>query len=155
MNEPAPGEPGDKDSCVVLYWAEETMPPEDGRRAMAFTYGLGKLSSSDTGNSRLSLTAGGSFRPGGLFTVTAYVKQPGPGQHARLSLPRGLALAPAPNGEAPTEDVLVEKGTDYSQVSWRVRVDSAAGEGPYTLTVASGTALETFTVRIGKKSIFD
>jgi hypothetical protein len=149
MNEAEPGEAADKDSCVVLYWPEEVMAPET-KRAMAFTYGLGRISSAGSGNSQLSLTAGGAFQPGKVFTVTAYVKEPEEGQRVKLLLPKGLSLE-----EDQRDEQVVEKETDYSQVSWRVRIDPKAESGNYALSVTSGLAQERWTVRINKKSIFD
>ena len=149
MNESAPGEPADKDSCVVLYWPEETMAP-DAKRAMAFTYGLGLISSVGSGNSKLSLTAGGSFQPGKVFTVTAYVKDPEAGQKVKLLLPRGLTL-----DEDQRDEQGVDRGTDYTQVSWRVRIDPKAESGDYAVSVTSGLEQERLIVRINKKSIFD
>jgi hypothetical protein len=141
MNDP----PERKDSCVTLYWAEQEMAPQS-KRQMAFTYGLGSLSSVGSGNTQLSLTTGGSFQPGGVFTVTAYVKNPQEGQKVALELPRGLTLV-----EGPAEQSVSASGTDYSQVSWRVR---AGAVGDYTLAVVSPPAREQGTVRINRGSLF-
>ena len=83
------GEAGD--SCVVLYWPERLMAPKEVRY-MAFTYGLGKMSATEggTGKTQLAVTSGGSFQPGGLFTVTGYVKGAEPGQKISLDLPGGF-----------------------------------------------------------------
>jgi hypothetical protein len=145
MNEP----PEKKDSCVVLYWEDGPMEP-GARRAMAFTYGLGRISSS--GDSKLGITVGGSFQPGRLFTVTAYVKDPVEGQKIKLRLPGGLSLAPADGGEEPAEEKVVHQAADYSQVSWRVRADA---EGSHVLEVSSGLERQVYKVQIRKQGLFD
>jgi hypothetical protein len=146
MNDTAEGK---KDSCVVLYWEDRPMEP-GSRRAMAFTYGLGSISSS--GDSKLGITVGGSFQPGQVFTVTAYVKDPVQGQKIKLSLPRGLSLAPAEGGGEQMDEQIVGEATDYSQVSWRVRAET---EGLHTLEVSSGLERQIYKVRIRKQGLFD
>ncbi len=146
MNDP----PEEKnDSCVVLYWEDRPMEPGT-RRAMAFTYGLGRISSSSDG--KLGITVGGSFQPGGVFTVTAYVKDPVPGQKIKLSLPRGLSLALGEEGHEQANEQVVDQAAEYSQVSWRVRGDS---EGLHTLEVSSGLERQIYKVRIRKQGLFD
>ena len=100
-----------------------------------------------SGANALGLTAGGSFRPGGVFTVTAYVKGPQQGQQVKLALPDGLSLA---EGEGAEKQV--EAGGDYSQVSWRVR---AGRLGDYTVRATSGTHEARTKVRIKNSGIFD
>jgi hypothetical protein len=112
---------------------------------MAFTYGLGKISVE--GSNNLGLSAGGSFRPGGVFTVTAYVKEPAEGQIVKLILPKGLSLEGEDELEKP-----VAKGGQYNQVSWRVK---AGDTGTYTLRATSGTDRASHAVRIQTKGIFE
>jgi hypothetical protein len=133
------------DSCVFLYWAERPMAPRE-RRDMAFTYGLGTIAVSG-GAGTLSLTAGGSFLPGGVFTVTAYVKDPQEGQTVKLLLPDGLSLVGNEGAEKK-----VETGDAYSQVSWRVRADKL---GDYTVRATSGVHAAQTRVRIKNSGIFD
>jgi hypothetical protein len=142
--EPMNKDPLKKDSSVALYWAEVSMNPGE-RRQMAFTYGLNAIAS-ESGDAPLGLTAGGDFRPGREFTVTAYVKHPHPGQVVRLSLPAGLGFAA---GSEPEQKV--EGGGDYTQVSWRVR---AAAAGDYALDATSGTARATYPVKVRAASIY-
>jgi hypothetical protein len=132
------------DSCVYLYWDYRPTAPGE-KRHFAFTYGLGKLSVG--GASRLGLTAGGSFRPGGTFTVTAYVNSPRAGQAVKLELPAGLTLLPGQDAEQK-----VTGGGDYSQVSWRVRGDAL---GEHTIRATSGDGEASYRVRIKDSGIFD
>jgi hypothetical protein len=142
INEP----PEKKDSCVVLYWADRDMPVGQ-RRDMAFTYGLNAISSASPGNADMALTAGGSFRKGGQFTLTATVKSPKDGQKVRLQLPRGLTLLEGEDAEQ-----TLPGGGDYAQVSWRVR---SSDVGEYLLEVVSGASRETYKVRITNRTIFE
>jgi hypothetical protein len=133
-----------KDSCVVLYWAERAMKPNETRE-MAFTYGLNTLSAGE-GTDRLALTVGGSFVVGHTFTATAYIKEPFKGQKVRLVLPPGLALAP---GQA--DEQTIEAAEGDSQVSWRVRADKA---GTHQVRAVSGTAGAAHQVVISNRSLF-
>jgi hypothetical protein len=142
--EPIDQDPNRKDSCVALYWTVSAMNPGE-RREMAFTYGLNAVSSSSGG--QLGLTTGGSFKPGGEFTVTAYVKNPQEGQKAKIALSKGLALL-----EGEPAEKAVERAGEYSQVSWRVRADSV---GTFYPSVSSGLVQQTCTVRITEKGILD
>jgi hypothetical protein len=136
MNE----DPENKDSCAVVYWPELEMAPGT-KRAMAFTYGLGQITSTGSEGS-LGLTVGSSsIRPDKEFTVTAYVKNPEPGQKVKINLPKtgGFSLA------AGEEEQTVEKGTDYSQVSWKVK---AGQPGSYRFEVTSGSAQERLDIEV-------
>lgn len=136
----------DKDSCVVLFWNARKLNPKE-RRDMAFTYGLNKISTTGKFGSKLGLTAGGDFRVGGEFTLTAYLRNPEPGQKVTLeALPAGVALAEGQKAEqAPAV-----RG-DYTQVSWRLRGQKA---GEFALEVTSGPLRESYTVRIRDSSLF-
>jgi hypothetical protein len=138
-------QPMEDDSCVFLYWTERSMPPGEVRH-MAFTYGLGTISVSG-GPNTLGLTAGGSFRPGGVFTVTAYVKNPMERQKVKLALPAGLSLV-----EGEEAEKAVEPAGDYSQVSWRVRAGDSA---TYTIRATSAGHEATTRVRIKTGGIFN
>lgn len=135
-----------KDSCVALYWMPRPLNPGEGRD-MAFTYGLNRIAATGRG-SRLGLTAGGNFRVGGEFTLTAYVKNPEAGQRVKLEvLPEGLKLVDGQQAEQ-----IVPAGGEYSQVSWRIRGQKA---GKYTLSVTAGTARVEYPVTIRAAGIFE
>jgi hypothetical protein len=144
-----------KDSCIMLYWDYRTMESKEVRH-MAFSYGLNAISTPEGGTGgtgagggagALGLTAGGSFVVGNDFSVTAYVKEPKPGQKVTLELPPGLELLP---GEKAEQEVSA-KG-DYTQVSWRVHSTKA---GAYTLTAKSTTgARATSRIKITDVSLF-
>ena len=73
------------DSCVAVYWPEQTIKPKE-RRHMAMTYGLGKLEFTD----RLALSAPATVAPGREFVVTAYVYNAKKGEKVTLELPAGV-----------------------------------------------------------------
>jgi hypothetical protein len=140
--DPPKGQTGD--SCVVLYWPYRKMEPRE-TRVMKFTYGLGTVAST---GSKLGLLAQGSTRPGGVFTVTALVKNPTAGQKVKIELPEGLSL----DGDQSDEQAVDSVGKD-TQLSWRVRVGSKTGD--YKVLVTSGAVKEQVTVKIKEKSLFD
>jgi hypothetical protein len=135
------------DSAVVIYWDPQNLAP-GASREMAFAYGLGRVASTGGTGSRLALTVDGNFRPGGEFTVTAYVGNPEPGQRATLELPPGLALVEG----AAERAVPPPQARAYSPVTWRVRAER---QGEFELTVKSGGAIQSQKVRITAKSFLD
>ncbi len=143
-------EPDRKDSCVVLIWAPHEMNPGEVRE-MAFTYGLGQISSAFGEKAgQLALYAPGSVRPGDQFTVTAFAKSPKMTEPMQLKLPEGLVLA----DDKETADKPVPAEGQYGQVSWRVK---AVKEGKYDLEVEHGgaTAKRPLTVSEKKRTLFD
>jgi hypothetical protein len=138
------------DSAVVMYWPERPLQPGEARE-VGFAYGLGKVSGGE-GGGKLALTVGGSFLPGGEFTVTAYVNNPAPGQTVTLSLPEGFGLS---SGAATQTVPPVPPGAarSTSPVTWKVRAPSK--EGRYTLKVQSSNgASQTHPLRIRDRVIF-
>ncbi len=137
------------DSCVFLYWTTRAMPPGE-KREMAFTYGLGKIAVDATaGAQQLGLSAGGAFRPGGVFTVTAFLKNAKEGQQAKIELPAGLHLV---SGQEATQTLDLPGGNDYSQVSWRVTADA---NGEYKIQASSEGKTVSHTVKIKSSGLFD
>jgi hypothetical protein len=139
------------DSAVVMYWNERPLNP-GAAREVGFAYGLGDVASGE-GHGRLAVTIGGSFTPGGEFTVTAYVRNPQPGQHLTLSVPEGFELA-----EGIADQVVPPLPPDASSpnspVTWKVR--AARRTGQYTLTVESSTGeKQSLAVTIRSQRIFD
>jgi hypothetical protein len=137
------------DSAVVMYWLDRELPP-GASREVGFAYGLGSVRGGE-GRGKLAVTVGGSFLPGGEFTVTAYVRGRTPGQTVALSLPAGFALLAGDERQAVPPPA--EGAGGVSPVTWKVR--DAAGAGEYVLTVRSsdGTA-QSERVRIQARGIF-
>jgi hypothetical protein len=138
---------------VFLFWPVDNMagqrPGEKpAERKMAFTYGLNTISGLGSGGGKLALTSGGSTRPGGEFTVTAYVKDAEDGQVVTLMLPEGFSFV-----KGHEESKTIEKGGSLVQVSWRVR--SGPKEGEFPLEARSGGARATRSVRIRAEGLLD
>lgn len=137
----------ENDSCVTLYWPYAEMKPMS-KRTMAFTYGLGKLSAINGG--QVALTHGGVPRLGGVFTVTAYVKNPRDGQTIKLALPEGMSLD---KGESENQPLSKNK-RGYSQASWRVKIEANAPLGKYVLAADTTGGREKLTVLVRKRAGF-
>lgn len=104
------------DSAFAMFWDPVEIKP-GGRREVAYAYGKG-LATSPENEGAVQVVLGGSFEPGKLFTIAAYVNDPGPGQSLALELPAGMERLEGkelqPVGP-PNED-----GT--SLVLWKARV---------------------------------
>jgi len=150
MNEPAGKE---KDSCVVLYWNKLTMA-RDEERTMGFTYGLGRVGSSNTGpqfidnhQGRIRLDVASAVK-GKPFWVVASVKG-ADGQKCTLKLPAGVSLA---SGESASKSVQTENGKGYAVAAWRVVAQDA---GQYTLeAVLDDGARDRAPAEVLRDSIF-
>jgi hypothetical protein len=117
------------------------------KREMSFTYGLNTIAAGSGGDFQLGLTAGGSFRKGGEFTLTCYVKNPQRGQQVTLApLPPHLELA-----KDETLDKTVDGDGDRGQVSWRIRNRDV---GPFRLEVSSGMTRQTYEGQVRAGGIF-
>jgi RNA polymerase sigma factor (sigma-70 family) len=158
--EPMNADPQMKDSCVVLYWAQQSMKPQSERH-LAFTYGLGQIYGEGFGGSaeggfspredgRLRLLTAGSTKIGNTFTATAYVKGDKlAGQRIKLELPAGLTLAP---GQKAEQEVPKAGREGYSQISWRVR---SASVGKFQLKVDLLGFTAERQMQVTDKSLFD
>jgi hypothetical protein len=139
------------DSAVTIYWNAKEMAPGTSRE-VGFAYGLGTVSSTEGG--QLAVTVGGSFRPGGLFTVTAYVKEPREGQTVTLGLPDGFTLV---EGDAQQTVPSPGASSRISPVTWKVQAPPQ--EGQYTLEVRSNTGVsqkQDITIKgRGRSGLFD
>jgi len=141
---PMNADPQKKNSCVVVYGPVESLPA-GGKRAMAFTYGLGRVTSIYGGG--LGLTLGDLLiRPHHEFTVTAHVPNPEPNQKVRIHLPENGGFSLVPGQE---EERIVARGTDH--VSWTVRAGEA---GSYHLVVTSGLSRGDLDFKVRKPSGF-
>jgi hypothetical protein len=137
------------DSAVTIYWNEKPLQPGQSRE-VGFAYGLGSVAGGE-GGGKLALTVGGSFVPGGEFTVTAYVSNPAPLQHVTLTLPEGFTLL-AGTAEQAVPPLPPGAESRNSPVTWKVR--AGPKEGKYPLKVQSGNIVQTQPLRIRVKGIF-
>jgi hypothetical protein len=133
-----------KNACVTLYWPQQNMPAKS-KRAMAFTYGLGKLS----GDDRLALSCAPPPAPGGQFAVIGWLKGADDGQEVVLTLPREFAFA---DDSAATQKAARGK-PDLAAVSWKINVAEDTRPGSYKLIAKSGGSTATIDVAV-RKSFF-
>lgn len=104
------------DSAMAFFWEPKEIKP-GAKREVAYAYGQG-IAYPPTNEGQIQLVLGGSFEPGKLFTIAAYVQDPAPGQSLTLELPDGMkrvegkAIQPVP----PTDD------DGNCMVLWKARV---------------------------------
>jgi hypothetical protein len=121
------------DTALGVFWEPKEIKP-GGKREFAYGYGKG-ITLPPEGEGQYEVRLGGSFVPGKLFTVTAVVGDPAPGQSLTLQLPDGMELA---EGRATQP---VPPGTEQqanSVVMWRARVTRP---GAFPLQVRSSHGL--------------
>ncbi|MBI2805198.1 MAG: hypothetical protein HYX68_09500 [Planctomycetes bacterium] len=147
------------DSCVVMYWRERAMKPNEVRE-VAYSYGLGNLSLSapetkTTVKGRLGVSIGGAMYVNGELTVVALIADPD-AKTATLRLPEGLKLADASQSltQAVRKAVVSAKGQVRPvPVTWKAR---AVQEGNHQITVSTDTKLtHSRRVSISLRSLFN
>jgi hypothetical protein len=121
------------DSALGIFWEPKELKP-GAKREIAYGYGKGIVTSPEN-EGLVDMALGGSFEPGKLFTVTAYVSDPGPGQSLTLELPDGLALA---DGKAQQSVPEPSEGESQSVVMWQARVQRT---GEFAVRVRSSTGV--------------
>ena len=140
------------DSAVTIYWDPKPLARRASRE-LGFSYGLGAIATAGAAKGKLALTAGGSFRPGGDFTLTAYVSKPEPRQTLKLDLPEGFTLIDGDESQlVPQLPPDAERRT--SPVTWKIR--SPNKPGTYSLPVKSSTGVsQSQKVTIQSNRLFD
>ncbi len=79
-------------TAMGFYWDPKEIKA-GGKRNLAYAYGKG-IAQSPEGDGQVAVVFGGSFEPGKLFTVAAYVQDPANGQSLTLELPTGNRFPP-------------------------------------------------------------
>jgi hypothetical protein len=121
------------DSACGVFFEPKEIPP-GGKREIAYAYGQG-LAVPPESEGRFDVQLGGNFEPGKLFTISATVHDPVPGQALTLELPAGMErvegkhIQPVP----PPLD-----GAPRSLVLWKARV---LRHGEFPLRVRSTTGV--------------
>ena len=119
-------------SSLVFYWDPKEVKA-GGKRHMAYALGKG-IAQSPEGEGQVELVFGGSFEPGKVFTVTAYVQDPAPGQSLTLELPKGMQRV-----EGKERQPVPEVDDDgNSMVMWKARVLET---GRFPLRIRSSTGV--------------
>jgi hypothetical protein len=119
------------DSAMGFYWDPKEIKAKS-KRAMAYAFGQGIAPNPD-GDGTMALVLGGSFEPGKLFTVAAYVQDPAFGQSLTLELPAGMQRVEGKEGQPVAMD---DDGN--SMVLWKARV---LRPGQFSLRVRSSTGV--------------
>jgi hypothetical protein len=121
------------DSALAVFWEPKEVKP-GGKREIAYAYGKG-IAIAPENDGRFNLVLGGSFEPGKLFTITAYVPDPAPGQSLTLELPAGMERI-----EGKEIQPVVPAAEDHPQsvVLWKARV---LRTGQFPLRVRSSTGI--------------
>jgi hypothetical protein len=141
----APAMQAGGDSACAIYWDAVTLKPGE-KRAMCWAYG-GGVASNIENEGKVAIALGGSFEPGKLFTVTAYVDDPVAGQALTLDLPAGLSRVEGKE----IQPVAPPTETGTSVVLWKARVDRI---GDYELKVRSSTGLtqsKSISIQLAEK----
>jgi hypothetical protein len=120
------------DSAMAMFWDEKVVPP-GAKRELAYAYGRG-IASNPENEGKVELALGGSFEPGKLFTVTAYVEDPQPGQTLTLQLPAGMERVEGKEWQPVPEP----SANGNSMVLWKARVRRL---GEFPLRVRSSTGV--------------
>jgi hypothetical protein len=121
------------DSALGVFWDPKELKP-GAKREFAYGYGKGIVASPEN-EGLVDLAIGGSFEPGKLFTVTAYVSDPSPGQSLTLELPEGMTLADTKAQQSVPE---VREGEGQSVVMWQARVQRT---GEFAVRVRSSNGV--------------
>lgn len=111
---------GEPDSAVGLFYQPATLTPGQSRTIILY-YGLGRISSTSTGNKKLGLFGLERVNEGDQFYLSAVVSNPSNSQEVEITLPAGLQLA---EGETAQKDV-ASQGQPYTQVSWLLQTCSS------------------------------
>jgi hypothetical protein len=128
------------DSDIVLFWDSRPIAP--GRKQeLAFAYGEG-IASSPESEGRVTVAFGGSFAPGKLFTITAYIDDPLEGQNLVLELPPGMETV---EGKV-VQPVPLAADSGRSVILWKARV-LRPGQYPIRIRSSNGVT-QTRTVTI-------
>jgi hypothetical protein len=135
-----------------MYWDPKPLRGNTTRE-VGFSYGLGAIATAGAAKGKLAVTVGGSFRPGGEFTLTAYVGNPVPNQTLTLELPSGFELSVG-DEKQPVPSLPPDAERRTSPVTWKVRSPNRAGT--YELKVkASNGITQTQKVTIQSNRLFD
>lgn len=127
-----PPNPSNGDSALGIFW--DPKPLKAGaKRETAYFYGKG-LGTAPENDGRFSLQLGGSMEPGKIFTVSALVNDPAPGQVLELELPKGMERlegkdiepVPAPNTDR-SQSIVLWKARVLEPGEFQVRVRSSTG----------------------------
>jgi hypothetical protein len=120
------------DSAMGVFWEPKEIKP-GGKRSIAYAYGQG-IAPVAEGEGQITINLSGSFEPGKLFTISAMVQDPAPGQSLALELPAGMELMEGKE----RQPVPAHNDDGNSMVLWKARV---LDMGQFTVRVRSSTGV--------------
>jgi len=129
------------DSAVGLYYNPQPLGPGE-RRTVVVYYGLGGITSVETGNPYLSLAMDRQANEGEAFWIAAYIGNPKDGQSVTIEVPPELILE---RGETTQP---VPAGTTFAQVQWLVRATRPGADVRVRVTLQPDGIAEEQTVTI-------
>lgn len=104
------------DSACAIYWEAKTLKPGE-KREMVMGYGA-HLAGNPENDGKVTVSLGGSFEPGKVFTIQAMVNDPAPGQVLTLELPGGMKIVEGKE----RQPVPAALETGSSLVMWKASV---------------------------------
>jgi hypothetical protein len=119
------------DSAMAVFWEPKEIKG-GAKRHIAYGYGKGIVPNLE-GEGQVAVKLGGSFEPGKLFTVSAFVQDPAQGQTLALDLPSGMELMegkerqPVPAYNEDGSSMVMWKGRVLNTGQFNVRVRSSTG----------------------------
>lgn len=140
---------GPPDSAAGLFFNPAPLEPGQTREIVTF-YGLGSISSTETGNPALSLTFAQQVYKGDQFYIVAMVVNPQEGQSLRLNLPAGVGLASGGTAEKP---VTFAPGDEYTQVSWLAEALEPLQDGQVQVTLLPDNLSEAQGITVLVKGV--
>ena len=132
------------DSAIGIFYEIRTLSPGESRY-LAYSYGLGTISSTRTKNAKLSLSANGPFHAAGKFWLTVLVQNPRNGQQVRVCLPDGMAFAAEHSETKP----VMENDAGFTQLSWLIQISrNCVGIRELDVSLTPDGATERQTISI-------
>jgi hypothetical protein len=128
------------DSAVGLYWDPISLGAGEARR-FTFFYGLGGMSSLETGNTTLSLTVPKRVAAGETFFLAGRVFGVQGGSAATLDLPPGFK-----SSDPLEQDVEIDDKASFAFVGWELQAPKRTGE--VSLCVRVGSAQESVRLTV-------
>jgi hypothetical protein len=119
------------DSAMGFYWDPKEVAPGK-KRMLAYGYGQG-ICPKPQGDGEFNVALGGSFEPGKVFTIAAYVQDPFLGQTLTLELPdsmervEGKIQQPVPAPDANGNTLIMWKARVLRTGEFKLRVRSRCG----------------------------
>jgi hypothetical protein len=128
---------------VGLFYQPVLLSPGESRTIVLY-YGLGRISSTSSGNKQLGLFGLERVNEGEQFYISAVVSNPSNAQVVEISLPPGLRLA---EGESARKNV-AGQGQPYTQVSWLLQACTSGENQEIQVRLEPDEVIERWVVDV-------